>query len=115
MTVFKQLDPTLAVITPLGKATARFVWIDGQAGLSWFCTQDETGEFWFWKNQDIRLEAYVSGDTYGNSPIQIGAEREHLLEPHRKRYRSAMERATIVPTSWDCSPGGVNRQDVDKP
>lgn len=81
-----QFNPTIAVTTPLGLATAVALWTDDYDGVSWVCFQQDTGECWWWQNQDIRATPTVSGSSRGTSEIKLPAEREARLAPHRKRY-----------------------------
>lgn len=50
-----QLNPTLPLTTPKGKALAHFLIDNGdEHHLLWVCIQDETGEIWAWPNTDVR-------------------------------------------------------------
>lgn len=62
-----QLDPPIPVVTPKGKALAHG-WIDNgvEHDLQWICVQDSTGEWWTWKNPDIRAQKNI---THGREHI----------------------------------------------
>lgn len=52
-----QLNPTIPLETPKGKATAFLVIDYGQeAHLLWVCFIDATGECWSFRNDKIRLQ-----------------------------------------------------------
>jgi len=55
-----QLNPPLPVTTPKGAGLAHVI-IDygAEADLVWVVFQD-TGEYWSWRNQDIRAQANVT-------------------------------------------------------
>lgn len=56
-----QLNPTVPLITPKGKAFAHFLIDYGQEhDLLWVCFQNETGECWTWSNKEIRMQENVS-------------------------------------------------------
>jgi hypothetical protein len=56
-----QLNPTIPLTTPKGKAHAHFLIDYGQEhDLMWVCFQDETGECWTWSNKEIRMQENVS-------------------------------------------------------
>ena len=61
-----QLNPPLPVNTPRGKALAQIL-IDygAEHDLIWVCFQQENGEIWCWKNQDVRAERNI---TFGRDP-----------------------------------------------
>ena len=61
-----QLNPPLPVNTPRGKALAQIL-IDygAEHDLIWVCFQQDTGEIWCWKNQDVRAERNI---TFGRDP-----------------------------------------------
>lgn len=51
-----QLDPPLPLITPKGPAQAHVLIDYGQeADLCWTVFQDDTGECWTWRNQEVRM------------------------------------------------------------
>lgn len=52
-----QLNPTIPVVTPHGKAFA-IGWIDygNEDDLYWVCFQTESCECWVWPNKDIRAQ-----------------------------------------------------------
>ncbi len=52
-----QLNPTIPLDTPKGKAHAHFLIDPGQEHhLQWVCFVDETGECWTWQNPDILIQ-----------------------------------------------------------
>ena len=52
-----QLNPTIPLETPKGKAMAHFLIDYGEEHhLMWVCFQDDTGECWTWLNKDIRIQ-----------------------------------------------------------
>lgn len=52
-----QLNPTIPLETPKGKAMAHFLIDYGEEHhLMWVCFQDDTGECWTWSNKDIRVQ-----------------------------------------------------------
>jgi hypothetical protein len=56
-----QLEPTIPLETPKGKAMAHFLIDYGQEHhLLWVCFQDDTGECWTWSNYQIRVQANVT-------------------------------------------------------
>jgi hypothetical protein len=62
-----QLNPTLPVITPKGKALAHFMIDYGEEHhLMWVCVQ-ETGEIWTWANPKIRAENNQTFDRVNGS------------------------------------------------
>ena len=83
--MFKQLTPTIPMLTPLGSAHAHFIW--GNDRLVWFGVfQEDTGENWWWLNKDVRLVASISDEQYTTSPIAIDADLAAALAKHRRRY-----------------------------
>jgi len=51
-----QLEPTIPLETPKGKAKAHFLIDYGQEHhLLWVCFQDDTGECWTWPNPQVKL------------------------------------------------------------
>jgi len=62
-----QLDPPIPVVTPKGKALA-YGWIDNgvEHDLQWICAQDSTGEWWTWRNQQVRAQINI---THGRDHI----------------------------------------------
>ena len=58
-----QLNPTLIVYTPKGKAMA-IGWIDygPEHDLLWVCFQNDTGECWTWNNTQIKCEQNITYD-----------------------------------------------------
>jgi len=59
--VIIQLDPTIPLETPQGKAKAHFLIDYGQEHhLLWVCFQDDTGECWSWTNGQVRLQENIS-------------------------------------------------------
>lgn len=68
-----QLNPTLPVITPKGKATAHFLIEHGdEHHLQFVCFQDDTGECWTWQNPDVRLQGNV---TMGRAVVHRGCDK----------------------------------------
>jgi hypothetical protein len=56
-----QLNPTIPLETPKGKAKAHFLIDYGQEHhLLWVAFQDDTGECWTWPNPQIKLQENVS-------------------------------------------------------
>ena len=56
-----QLNPTVPLETPKGKAYAHFLIDYGQEfDLIWVCFQVETGECWSWNNKDIKLQKNIT-------------------------------------------------------
>ena len=50
-----QLNPTIPLTTPLGRALCHFLIDNGdEHHLLWVCIQDDTGEIWVWPNPDVR-------------------------------------------------------------
>lgn len=68
-----QLNPTLPLLTPKGKAYAHFI-IDysQEHDLLWVCFICETGECWTFPNSQIRLEANIS--------LSISVSNKDVLE-----------------------------------
>lgn len=55
-----QLEPTIPLETPRGKATAIVLIEKGDEGdLQWVCVH-AGGEIWTWRNRDVRVEANVT-------------------------------------------------------
>jgi hypothetical protein len=53
--VILQLNPTMPLTTPLGRALCHFLIDNGdEHHLLWVCIQDDTGEIWVWPNPDVR-------------------------------------------------------------
>ena len=49
-----QLNPTIPLTTPHGRAIAHFLIDNGdEHHLLWVCIQDDTGEIWVWPNPDV--------------------------------------------------------------
>lgn len=71
-----QLNPTLPVETPMGKALAHFLIDYGEEHhLMWVCIQ-ENGEIWTWENPKIRAQTNPSfnrfrehGRDYSENPM----------------------------------------------
>ena len=56
-----QLNPTIPVITPKGRAQAVFVIDYGpEHDLIWVCFLDANGECWSYRNADIRAEKNIT-------------------------------------------------------
>lgn len=56
-----QLNPSIPVMTPKGKALAHFIIDSGiENDLQWICFQDFTGECWTWKNPEIRSQINIT-------------------------------------------------------
>jgi hypothetical protein len=56
-----QLNPPLPVVTPRGKGLAH-VRIDYgmESDLMWVVAQDDDGQVWTWRNQDIRFQTNIT-------------------------------------------------------
>jgi len=68
-----QLNPTLPIETPKGKAMAVMVIDYGpEHHLLWVCFQNETGECWTWPNPQIRAETNPTFGRHGNSFLNGG-------------------------------------------
>jgi hypothetical protein len=53
--VILQLNPTIPLTTPHGRAIAHFLIDNGdEHHLLWVCIHDDTGEIWVWPNPDVR-------------------------------------------------------------
>jgi hypothetical protein len=81
-----QINPPLALVTPLGDALAHFIYGDSQ-DVVWCCFQLETGECWWWRNHEIRYAPSITGQNPVISPIQLKPANEDALARHRQRYR----------------------------
>lgn len=56
-----QLNPSIPVITPKGKALAHFLIDSGiENDIQWVCFQDDTGECWTWSNREIRAQKNIT-------------------------------------------------------
>lgn len=56
-----QLNPPIPVRTPHGKAMAQMVIDYGvEHDLLWVVFQNDTGECWSWRNQDIRAQNNIT-------------------------------------------------------
>jgi hypothetical protein len=56
-----QLNPPIPIITPKGNAYAHILLDYGaEFDLLWVCFQDNTGECWTWRNQDIRAQQNIT-------------------------------------------------------
>jgi hypothetical protein len=56
-----QLNPPIPVRTPHGKGTAQMVIDYGvEHDLLWVVFQNDTGECWCWRNQDIRAQNNIT-------------------------------------------------------
>lgn len=56
-----ELREPLPVITPKGKAFARYIIDYGmESNLLFVCFQDDTGECWTWGTPDIRLQNNIT-------------------------------------------------------
>jgi hypothetical protein len=56
-----QLNPAIPVITPKGRALAHFLIDNGvEHDLEWVCFQNSSGEFWSWKNPQIRAQKNIT-------------------------------------------------------
>lgn len=83
---FKQLDPHLYLVTPLGPAVCHLVW--GHPDEIWYgCFQEETGECFWFPNHLIRLTPNASDGRVKVSEIKCNEAWEEFLTPHRKRYK----------------------------
>jgi hypothetical protein len=74
------------LVTPFGNATCYFVAPDGPDGMAWGCFQDDTGEFWWWSNQQIRHRTSITERRYKTSPIRLSDDAKEALAPHVKRH-----------------------------
>ncbi len=61
-----QLNPPLPVLTPKGKGIAHLIIDPGiESDLLWVVFQDDSGECWTWRNQDIKAQKNITmGRTY---------------------------------------------------
>jgi len=59
--VILQLNPPIPLVTPKGKGLAHLV-IDGgiEHDLIWVVFQNDGGECWSWRNQDIRAQSNIT-------------------------------------------------------
>ena len=72
-----QLNPTLPVTTPLGKALAHFLIDYGEEHhLMWVCVQ-ETGEIWTWENPKVRVQPNPS---FGRLKSHDTRNTENLMD-----------------------------------
>jgi len=56
-----QLNPPIPMRTPLGKGMAQMVIDYGvEHDLLWVVFQNDTGECWCWRNQDIRAQNNIT-------------------------------------------------------
>ena len=56
-----QLNPPIPIVTPRGKGMAQMIIDYGtDYDLLWVVFQDEGGECWSWRNQDIRAQNNVT-------------------------------------------------------
>ena len=56
-----QLNPPLPVVTPRGKGLAHVLIDYGmEADLMWVVAQDDDGQVWTWRNQDIRFQPNIT-------------------------------------------------------
>lgn len=56
-----QLNPPIPIVTPHGKGLAHLVIDDGiEHDLIWVVFQDDGGECWSWRNQDIRAQSNIT-------------------------------------------------------
>jgi len=71
-----QLDPPIPVVSPKGNALA-YGWIDNgiEHDLQWICCQDSTGEWWTWKNPEIRAQKNI---THGRDYISPFYDPSHV-------------------------------------
>jgi len=59
--VITQLNPPIPMRTPLGKGMAQMVIDYGvEHDLLWVVFQNDTGECWCWRNQDIRAQNNIT-------------------------------------------------------
>lgn len=84
----QQLPSPFLCTTPLGEATCHFVG-DGGDETYWGCFQKKTCELWWWRGHQIRYAIHLSEGYVSQSPIQLPAEIEAALAPHRERYTKA--------------------------
>jgi hypothetical protein len=87
--MIKQLDAPFDVVTPLGVAVCMFVAESGQDQIEWGCFQVETGECWWWPNQQIRLRPNISANRPAVSEIALSDEAKGFLAPHLARHKKA--------------------------
>lgn len=75
-----QLNPALPVVTPKGRALAHaLIDIGIESDLLWVCFQDNTGECWTWKNQQIRAQKNI---THGRDCISPFYDPEEVKFTH---------------------------------
>ena len=56
-----QLNPPIPIVTPHGKGLAHLVIDYGiEHDLIWVVFQDDDGQCWSWRNQDIRAQSNVT-------------------------------------------------------
>lgn len=84
MSGFEELKQHFHVLTPLGKATVWAVEIELDSVL-FYCWQNETGEHWVWNHQHVRLDPSITDRRARTTPIELSADLEKYLEPHRER------------------------------
>lgn len=80
-----RIDPPMQMETPLGQAWAHFIWDGGPTGFLLFgCFQCETGENWWWPNNEVRMCSNVSMEQPSSTPTRVMSG----LEKHVGRYPS---------------------------
>jgi len=80
-----QLDTSVYVTTPFGKARCDFLW-EHNDELWWGCWQDQTGEIWWWPNPLVRLTLDISDGRYKVTAITLPPGMKAALTPHVARY-----------------------------
>ena len=56
-----QINPPLPMRSPKGDCWAHFLIDYGpESDLYWVCVQDETGEWWTWRNRDVRAQKNIT-------------------------------------------------------
>jgi hypothetical protein len=56
-----QLNPPIPLISPKGKCLAHLIIDPGiESDILWCCFQDDTGECWTWRNQDIKAQQNIT-------------------------------------------------------
>jgi hypothetical protein len=84
MTILKQCEPPIPILTPLGEALCMFIEVDDY-DVYWQAFQKETNESWWWRNHYIRLSTSISGDRPFSTPIILPSKMEDALRPHKQR------------------------------
>lgn len=103
-----QLNPTIPMETPMGKALAHFLIDYGEEhDLYWVCFQDETGECWTWNNKQIRIQNNISfGRTHVEKPYSRETSASALDGTGRTGYSVGQSWTTIPPVT------GLSTRDI---